>query len=211
MHFCCKTKLKQAEIWEQFKFGGGDWVAKKACGINDEVECLKHSFAVIHLWQKMWAIILGVRSKPLRWVCMHLMWAECLCWWLLPCIGTNPLPKPRCSGGIGNKRNSPMLFVFYLNPRHRDFTVLVGGGGLQFFVWFIGGFLIVLFVCLLQGLVGFLGFNFALWTCERFGGHVLNIFCYIFLKNKNKLFALFSIKISNTLHLLFWELCFLVF
>lgn len=27
-------------------------MAKKAHGINDEVECLKHSFAVIHLWQK---------------------------------------------------------------------------------------------------------------------------------------------------------------
>lgn len=155
MYFCCKTKWKGAEICEQFEFGGGDWEAKKACGINDEVECLKHSFAVIHLWQKMWAIILGVRSKPQCWVCMHLMWAECLCWWALPCICTNPVPKPSYSGWIRNKTNSPMVFAFGLNQRHRDFMGLVGWGGfLQFFVWFVGGFFIgffVVVVCLFVG------------------------------------------------------------
>lgn len=99
------------------------WQKKKtnACLISDKVESLKHSFTVIHLWQKMWAIILGVRSKPKYQVSILCEQNTCAGEHLLASAQMQ-LPKPCSSGWIQNNTSSPSLFVFYLKPRQRIFN-----------------------------------------------------------------------------------------
>lgn len=94
---------------------------KKACGINDKVESLKCSFTVIHLWQKMWAIILGVRSKPKYQVSILCERNTCAGEHLLASAQMQ-LPKPCSSGWIQNNTSSPSLFVLQLKPRQRIFN-----------------------------------------------------------------------------------------
>lgn len=87
---------------------------EKAFTIDDEVESLKQSFTVIHLWQKMWAIILDVRSKPKYRVCMHRMCAEYTNWSASAQI---QFSEPYSSGWLRNNTNSSSLFEFLVEAK----------------------------------------------------------------------------------------------
>lgn len=124
MYFCCKTNWKGAEIGEQFEFGG-DWTAwkkkkEKAFTIDDEVESLKQSFTVIHLWQKMWAIILDVRSKPKYQVCMHCMCAEYTNWSASAQI---QFTEPYSSRWLQNNTNSSSFFAFFVEAKAQRISI----------------------------------------------------------------------------------------
>lgn len=93
---------------------------EKAFTIDDEVESLKQSFTVIHLWQKMWAIILDVRSKPKYQVCMHCMCAEYTNWSASAQI---QFTEPYSSGWLQNNTNSSSFFAFFVEAKAQRISI----------------------------------------------------------------------------------------
>ena len=122
--FLLQNKLKRGRnwraVWVWWRLNSMKKKKEKAFTIDDEVESLKQSFTVIHLWQKMWAIILDVRSKPKYQVCMHCMCAEYTNWSASAQI---QFTEPYSSRWLQNNTNSSSFFAFFVEAKAQRISI----------------------------------------------------------------------------------------